>query len=364
MGFHAQRAFFSSNQAKNGNINTSHITAVDPHSPSSSSSFSNSNINISHNSSAPSNAIPSSSSVHNHATATTFTETDLAKGLTPTTSAGVSVLIKAYYIARSIDVRAIPNFSSSKSSRRVQQAKSVTITLSEELNQYISIFQYGSVVFFNIPEAMHQEHLQRLVSPGVLQEPIIPFNAQLTENYKVIVHQSLEKPSVIKAEHLNIQKLDIKNVEIVGTIMAESVALDYYSTTVDALLSDYIHMNHRIHQTGEIVGYSTKSLHQLIASNNIIITNVLSKMGLFEGTDAAWDNADYHYTWEALRKDFEIDYRFKDLSMKLQIIKDDTRFFLEVLHNKKSTRIEVIIVLLIAGEMLIGCIGLGMQLVH
>lgn len=63
----------------------------------------------------------------------------------------------------------------------------------------------------------------------------------------------------------------------------------------------------------------------------------------------------------ALRKDFEIDYRFKDLSLKLQIIKDDTRFFLEVLHNKKSTRIEVIIVLLIAGEMLIGFAGLGMQ---
>lgn len=297
--FHAQRAYFSNNQVKNGSINTSHITADDAHSPSSSSSFSNSNINISHNSSAPSHVTtPPSSSVHSHAATTSPTETDLTKGLTPAASAGVSVLIKAYYIARSIDVRAIPNFSSYKSSRRVQQAKSVTITLSEELNQYISIFQYGSVVFFNIPEAMHQEHLQRLVSPGILQEPIIPFDAQLTENYKVIVHQSLEKPSVIKAEHLNIQKLDIKNVEIVGTIMAESVALDYYSTTVDALLSEYIHMNHRIHQTGEIFGYSTKSLHQLIASNNIIITNVLSKMGLFEGTDAAWDNADYHYTWE------------------------------------------------------------------
>jgi uncharacterized Rmd1/YagE family protein len=68
--------------------------------------------------------------------------------------------------------------------------------------------------------------------------------------------------------------------------------------------------------------------------------------------------------YTALRKDFEIDYRFKDLSMKLQIIKDDTRFFLEVLHNKKSTRIEVIIVLLIAGEMLIGSIGLGLQLLN
>jgi hypothetical protein len=48
-------------------------------------------------------------------------------------------------------------------------------------------------------------------------------------------------------------------------------------------------------------------------------------MGLFEGSDAAWENADYYYTWEALRKDFEIDYRFKDLSLKLDIIKDDSR---------------------------------------
>lgn len=64
----------------------------------------------------------------------------------------------------------------------------------------------------------------------------------------------------------------------------------------------------------------------------------------------------------ALRKDFEIDYRFKDLSLKLDIIKDDTRFFLEVLHNNKSTKLEWIIIILIAGEMVIGILGLGIQL--
>lgn len=90
----------------------------------------------------------------------------------------------------------------------------------------------------------------------------------------------------------------MKNIEIVGTIIAESVALDYYSTTVDALLNQFILMNHKIQRTGDFAGLSAQALHQLVASNNIIITNVLSKMGLFEGTDAAWDNADYHYTWE------------------------------------------------------------------
>jgi len=49
------------------------------------------------------------------------------------------------------------------------------------------------------------------------------------------------------------------------------------------------------------------------------------KLGIFEGSDAAWDNADYYYTFEELRKDFELEYRFKDLSMKLDIVKDNTR---------------------------------------
>ncbi len=36
-------------------------------------------------------------------------------------------------------------------------------------------------------------------------------------------------------------------------------------------------------------------------------------------------------------------------------------FFLEVLHNQKSTKLEWIIIILIAGEMVIGLLGLGMN---
>lgn len=82
-----------------------------------------------------------------------------------------------------------------------------------------------------------------------------------------------------------------------------------------------------------------------------MITNVLSKLGIFEGSDAAWDNADYYFTWESLRKDFEIESRFKDLHLKLDIIKEDTRFFLEMLHNKKTTQKEWMIIILIALEL-------------
>ena len=49
------------------------------------------------------------------------------------------------------------------------------------------------------------------------------------------------------------------------------------------------------------------------------------QLGLFEGSEAAWENANYHITLESLRKEFEIENRFNDISMKLDLVKDNAR---------------------------------------
>ena len=68
----------------------------------------------------------------------------------PNNSRGIVINVKTYYIARNIDVMKV---HSSLYDTKYQQfdKKSVTITIDKELNQYISIFSYGSCVFFNIP---------------------------------------------------------------------------------------------------------------------------------------------------------------------------------------------------------------------
>ena len=68
----------------------------------------------------------------------------------PNNSRGTVINVKTYYIARNIDVMKV---HSSLYDTKYQQfdKKSVTITIDKELNQYISIFSYGSCVFFNIP---------------------------------------------------------------------------------------------------------------------------------------------------------------------------------------------------------------------
>lgn len=42
--------------------------------------------------------------------------------------------------------------------------------------------------------------------------------------------------SVVKAEHVNISNLDRHNISIIATVMAQTVALDYYQESVDRML--------------------------------------------------------------------------------------------------------------------------------
>lgn len=273
---------------------------------------------------------------------------------------GKAVIVKAYYVARGIDVLRVHS-NLYGANRQQFDTKSVTITIDKELNQYISIFNYGSCVFFNIPAAQHLEHLRRIREAAV--SSAIAEGVQHTEDYRVMISDQLEKPSVIKAEHVNIRCLDSNNIVIVGTVMAQTVALDYYAVAVERMLENFMRMNMKIEESGNFDLLDKKSLYKLIATNNTVITNVLSKLGIFEGTDAAWDNADYYLTWEALRKDFEIDNRYRDLSLKLDIVKDNTRFFLEMSHNQKSTKLEWTIIIMIGVEIVLSVVDLTVHYV-
>jgi len=212
----------------------------------------------------------------------------------PEPSLGKPVAVKAYYIARGIEIVRLHG-KLYPSSKQEYQPKSVTITVNENLNQYISVFSYGSVVLFNIPEEDHSNHIGMIKTLSIL--PISEV-LQHNESYKLLVHENLEAPSVIHAAHLNIRNLDTSNITIVSVVMAQTVALDYYAATVDKMVEKFTAMNINIQETGKFTSLKETDLYKLVASNNSVFTNVLSKLGFFEGTDVAWENAEYSTTWE------------------------------------------------------------------
>ena len=285
-------------------------------------------------------------------------------GIIPSPSAGTAVEVQGYYCSRGFDLRKLSKAKDLRYSTCTKHidSKSITFTLDSSKNEHITIFNYGSIVLFNVPQVEHSMHLETikevaLVTPLGTREG--KEKKTITDNYRLMIHPNMQGlPSCIKAEHLNIKQLDIHYLTIVATVMAQTVSLDYYADFVDDMLESFMKMNLKVeHMDGSksaVNQLDKQLLYKLVASNNTVITNVLSKLGIFEGSDASWEAHEYHYAWEALRTEFELDYRFKDLSLKLDIVKDNARFFLSILNTEKGESLEWIIIFLIAGEIVLG----------
>jgi len=273
-------------------------------------------------------------------------------------SSNSQVSVKAYYIARGIDINQVQN-KIYKTFPHSFDSKSVLVMMDEEKGQYVSIFKYGSVVLFNLSDDACLENLTKIKKEGALSTFLEDLH---TEEYEVVVTKSLEKPSEIRNDSLNVRKLDTHNLFMVSTVMAQTVALDYYAQRVDRMIEKFMKLNMKVEEKGNFDFVDGKQLYKLIASNSTIYATVLSKLGIFEGCDSAWESASNRETWEGLRKEFEVDQRFKDLSMKLDIVHSNSRFFLEMLQNQHSNKLEWIIIVLIGAEIIIGVTSLGLSL--
>ena len=60
--------------------------------------------------------------------------------------------------------------------------------------------------------------------------------------------------------------------------MAQTVALDHYAESVERMIVSFMVMNMKIEKTGNFDLLNKKDLYKLVASNNTVITNVLSKV--------------------------------------------------------------------------------------
>jgi len=323
--------------------------------------------------------------------------------------------VKAYYVARSIDVAKLYVARPDDTNENAVYAgtrhhNSVLLSFDKEesskdselmgLRGHAVVFAYGSVVFFHVNDDA-QKRCLRSFAP-ICTEPI-PEGFQPTEDYCVKIRppagspavddalewpkhktelisvtgkESLRRkmaalslnqglldrsaspaggPSEVRFDAVTVPRLDVHNLSVIATVVAQSVALDYYSVKVDAMLATFSKLNASVEQTGVFTDLERQSLFRLVAQNNTMFTDVIAKIGLLERSDPAWKFLEYMKIWDGLRDEFEVEERFKKIEFKLNLIQYNTKFFLEMLHGQKSNTLEWIIIILISMEIIIGC---------
>ncbi|PSC70381.1 DUF155 family [Micractinium conductrix] len=212
---------------------------------------------------------------------------------------------------------------------------------------YMVAFNYGSVVFFNAGPKLRQRHLA--IAREVAADPVSS-ERPYVEEYCLTLSPTLPVWSSCSPDNIKLQSLDLKNIQVISQVLAQSVAMDFYSSHVERTLETFCNMNLEMQESQNISKINKQVLLQLVAENNIVMTDIINKLGVHERFDIAWKHVNYGKIWEFLRSELEMDGRFKTLESKLNLIQDNLKYFLEILQNRKSDTLEWIIIILIGAE--------------
>ncbi|KAK4358038.1 hypothetical protein RND71_023648 [Anisodus tanguticus] len=254
------------------------------------------------------------------------------------------------------------------------------------------VFQYGSVVLFNVEDDEAEYYLQivRRYASGLLRE-------MKKDDYAI-----KEKPSLVEdmqggADHIVLRNLDTDSIRIISSVLGQSIAPDYFvsqlllspsgevktdgtklmisrkilssksnlsetgycpACRLMVLVEEFAGINREMEKTGTFT-MKRKKLFQLVGKANSNIADVILKVGILKDifvlqlivrSEIAWRDAKYAQILEYLREEYEVSQRFGNLNFKLKFVEHNIHFLQEVLQNRKSDLLEWCIIVLLAVE--------------
>eukprot|EP00980_Cylindrotheca_fusiformis_P013337 scaffold3399_cov117-Cylindrotheca_fusiformis.AAC.7 len=267
--------------------------------------------------------------------------------------------VQAVQVAQSIDIpKVISKVFATKAARKMMERLSVVVQLprdeQNDSHRFIAVFRFGSVVFFNVAPRDMSNLLERIKTCST---DIALSGTERRENFCVHVQPELplDDQNVVTGEYCVVQELNMKSVDVISNVMAQSVALDSYNDTVDELLANFELINQQVTATGDLTSVDKDKMFRAVARNNSIFIEMVSKVGIKDRLDTAWNLSQYEDVHDGMKEEFDIDIRFEHIEFKLNLIQQNAKFFLDVLSQQKSNTLEWIIIVLITFECVLMC---------
>ncbi|GAB2220574.1 hypothetical protein Droror1_Dr00008234 [Drosera rotundifolia] len=264
--------------------------------------------------------------------------------------------VKAYFLSTSIDLKgmqselplnAIPPTSRTSNLivlRFFEIYSKLTKTgqyANVDCTQYMVVFQYGSAVLFNVEddEADLFLNIVRRHASGLLQE-------MRKDDYAVKENPELAEDMHGGPDCIVLKCLDTDAIRIIGSVLGQSIALDYFVSQVDGMVEEFAEINRAMEKTGTFT-MRRKKLFQLVGKANSNLADIILKVGLFDRSEIAWREAKYAVINEYMREEYEVNQRFGNLDLKLKFVEHNIHFLQEALQNRKSHLLEWCVIYLL-----------------
>lgn len=255
----------------------------------------------------------------------------------------MQIAIEAIQVAESFNIK---KFRSEFRNENHSGSTTEVFYVFEQTNRYLYVFDYGIVVFGNYDAIAKSEFLNFIKNYSTNL-----INLDLTDNYQINIDSTYVKP-VVKSNSVTIWQNDPSTLRIVMLNLGQSVALDYYESLTNDIITSSKHYIVELEKFGKI-SISKRDLLKYIGKVLNIKNSIVDNLYILDDPNLVWDNDDLDVLNRLLKANFDINMRFKDLDYRLQIVENNLKLFTDVLNVRESSRLEWTIIILILIEIVI-----------
>jgi len=228
-----------------------------------------------------------------------------------------------------------------------QRAGGTSLVIEMRGGELAVLFRYGCAVLFDVTPLRADEFIRQIM-PRIRQ----PYSDADREIETLRVHIDAQGKETVEGDCVLLNDLSGEKLQIVADILAKSVALADYETSVSEQFDRIEPFATRLdawgrgsREAGELLQHLGKAFlaeHKMVAGAQ-----------MDDSPELLWDHPQLERLWARLRDEFEIRERFTTLNRKLALISRTAETALELLQDRRALRVEWYIVGLIVLEILL-----------
>ncbi len=218
---------------------------------------------------------------------------------------------------------------------------------------FVTLFRYGVAVLMGLTAAEESEVLRGL-QPRLIR-PVKP-----SEEETVLIEIASDKDDqILPGGPISLKTITPEHLIVIADALSKSVVLARDEREVTAVFELVEPFARQLAEHGR-ADAGRRTILKHVGNALLVQHRVSGRVAVAEKPDVVWDRPDLDRLYARLEDEYELKERAEALARKLAVIAETAEILTDIIDTRRSLRLEIIIVVLIAVELVIA----GYQTLH
>jgi uncharacterized Rmd1/YagE family protein len=222
----------------------------------------------------------------------------------------------------------------------------VPLTYRSGKDGLVTLFRYGVAVLIGLDPAEEDEVLRSL------QARLIRVVEPHEEEIAHIVVVPEKEDQILPGGPITLKTVTPEHLVVIADSLSKSVVLARDEREVAAVFELVEPFARQLAEKGRTSG-GRRAILRHIGNALLVQHRVSGRVAVTEKPDVVWDRPDLERLYARLEDEYELKERAEALSRKLSVIAETAEVLTDIIDTRRSLRLELVIVVLIAFELVI-----------